>query len=1026
MSSLQKHMQEKYNDLEWDMPQPIDKCNNVEEFTYHKSQRFLTKYLKNNNQKGMLLMHSVGVGKTCGAILAASAVYELEGYNILWVTRGSLRENMWKNIFDTICHVGVQGSIDAGEPLPNTRKLQKKFLRKITKSWKDPLTYRQFSNMMKGYFKGKYNDNLLSLIKSRGTQDVLKKTLIIIDEAHKLYGSSLSIAERPDMKWIEQAINHSYKTSGNDSVKVLLLSATPIEEKAVDGLRLLNLLLPIGKKFDIRPREFVSRYFNNQGTNFTSQGRKQFMKHVEGLISYLDRSGDISQFAKQIYNVITITNNVHRIAGKMPFHDVGNCTMTNIKKYFLKELLKYERLQPLIKASVFKLDHPNISHEHINLIIKSCQQEFLKNEKENKDKMNKNIEEICQPMTTRNKNNCIKEQKKISKESTKENRRKLKECDKEYKKSLKNVSKQITEQCKRERRDYESSNTHAIKNLKTLEKCGFNEKCLDRKSIIFEGVYKFSIDNSQFNAQEFKRDLPKVSPKLEKLLRHIEDLDTRDQQRYHKKFKHLIFTRQHIKLVIAALVADGKKFLINGQNQIIRNPDQGYQNVLGLISGIINYRNLTKGNIKKQLDIFNKRPDNIYGKNARFLVIDSKFTEGIDVFDIKYIHILQRPKSNTLLKQIIGRGTRLCGQKGLPFEENVGWPLHIFQYELQQPNSKNLNEMINYDAKIVELSKIDKKQDAMITVMKESAIDRLLNRKINNDQVPSITLPNSVDQQSQPEYPPVPPQNTYINARAQRRAELDRNREIRRGNRTFLEQLQQHREQQLQDQQLEAEQRRIQQQQEDALLLRVLSVQDLAGNPLPLSAKQQIIRYTNQVKDVVEMEPHKRTGVQKKEWYKICNNPIDIIMQMDWEDDDIDDEDNDIIFIDWPNGKTECYNANHIKRFLKEESTIAVDWVENPQININNIPESERNQGVGYYPDPNGMFYIKIWPLNDYITIPSLVEMFKSKERHFKAKFIHKKRLGNILGSRGVSRLHGQKPFEKIHKLVPKMRRNSS
>jgi hypothetical protein len=36
-----------------------------------------------------------------------------------------------------------------------------------------------------------------------------------------------------------------------------------------------------------------------------------------------------------------------------------------------------------------------------------------------------------------------------------------------------------------------------------------------------------------------------------------------------------------------------------------------------------------------------ERPSNIYGENIRFLVIDPGFKEGIDVFDVKYMHMLE-------------------------------------------------------------------------------------------------------------------------------------------------------------------------------------------------------------------------------------------------------------------------------------------------------------------------------------------------------------------------------------------------
>jgi hypothetical protein len=41
---------------------------------------------------------------------------------------------------------------------------------------------------------------------------------------------------------------------------------------------------------------------------------------------------------------------------------------------------------------------------------------------------------------------------------------------------------------------------------------------------------------------------------------------------------------------------------------------------------------------KEILAKFNQRSENIHGELARFIVMDSGFKEGIDLFDIKYIH----------------------------------------------------------------------------------------------------------------------------------------------------------------------------------------------------------------------------------------------------------------------------------------------------------------------------------------------------------------------------------------------------
>jgi hypothetical protein len=188
--------------------------------------------------------------------------------------------------------------------------------------------------------------------------------------------------------------------------------------------------------------------------------------------------------------------------------------------------------------------------------------------------------------------------------------------------------------------------------------------------------------------------------------------------------------------------------------------------------------------------------------------------------------------------------------------------------------------------------------------------------------------------------------------------------------------------------------------------------------PDTLAAFYQAYNYTTLAKKILETKVD-RKDVPAENWYKVCNTTHNMVTLMDWENDDIKDAEQDVIFIKWPNGRTECYDANNIKRTLKQESSIAVDWIQNPLVNMNSISSSEQAQGLGYYPDAMGTLYMKIWPLNNYITIKSLAMMFKSKNRYFNAVAGGEKRLGNMLGSRGVSRLHGQLPLEKVFNLVP-------
>ena len=198
------------------------------------TQKFVTSYFSPESPyKGLLLWHSVGTGKTCSGVSIASTNFEKAGYSILWVTRSTLKSDVWKNIFDQICHSIISHEVNSGVILPDKISQRKKLL---SQNWLEPISYKQFSNLLIGKNK---NYNILK--QRNGTTDILKKTLIIIDEAHKLYGGDLKQTEKPDTNIMENLIMNSYKKSGENSCKLLIMTATPFTNTPLELFKLINL-----------------------------------------------------------------------------------------------------------------------------------------------------------------------------------------------------------------------------------------------------------------------------------------------------------------------------------------------------------------------------------------------------------------------------------------------------------------------------------------------------------------------------------------------------------------------------------------------------------------------------------------------------------------------------------------------------------------------------------------------------------------------------------------------------------------
>ena len=302
-----------FKDFKWSSLEIKNKCisqtekdsnYNKKEYeivNFSNTQSFVQNFLTPDSPyKGLFLYHSVGSGKTCSAIASATKSFDENGYTILWVTRHTLKEDIWKNMFEKICNMKIRAMIQNGKKLPKTRSERMALL---GKNWLQPISYKQFTNLIKG--KNKFYKQM---VERNGKEDPFKKTLIIIDEIHKVYSDTLSRLEKPNPEVLQGMVQKSYSVSKKDSLKLLLMSATPITEDPMSAIKILNLLLEGDDRFPEDFEEFKSLYCNDNGL-FSNLGSFSFVDKVSGLISYIDRSNDRSQFAYPVMNDIILNIN---------------------------------------------------------------------------------------------------------------------------------------------------------------------------------------------------------------------------------------------------------------------------------------------------------------------------------------------------------------------------------------------------------------------------------------------------------------------------------------------------------------------------------------------------------------------------------------------------------------------------------------------------------------------------------------------------------------------------------------------
>ena len=138
---------------------------------------------------------------------------------------------------------------------------------------------------------------------------------------------------------------------------------------------------------------------------------------------------------------------------------------------------------------------------------------------------------------------------------------------------------------------------------------------------------------------------------------------------------------------------------------------------------------------KIYIDSFNNN-DNIYGENIKIIIGSTNLFEGVSLFNVREIHILEPWYNKSRYEQIIGRGYRQCSHKLLPFNQRN---ITIYNYIAVSDKIKDnrINDkgqpMNDIDLRKIQLS--NQKMDAinkLDKLLKKSSVDCLLNKNINS------------------------------------------------------------------------------------------------------------------------------------------------------------------------------------------------------------------------------------------------------------------------------------------------------
>jgi superfamily II DNA or RNA helicase len=239
-------------------------------FSLQPQQQFLPELLKskystwnNNDIRGILVYHQIGAGKTCTAISVAEEFKNK--MNIVTVLPAALIGN-FKNELLSEC---------AGENyMKNNERKELKKLKPDDKKFKSLLDKGE--QRIKKYYKIYSYHKFIDLIQDNKIKK-LNNTLLIIDEVQNMISMNGTF-----YKLLKKVIE-----SSDNSLKILLLSATPMFDRPIEIALTLNLLKK-NNYFNITKfnQDYIETYNDTKQIEYNITNKNDFIDKIRNLVSY--------------------------------------------------------------------------------------------------------------------------------------------------------------------------------------------------------------------------------------------------------------------------------------------------------------------------------------------------------------------------------------------------------------------------------------------------------------------------------------------------------------------------------------------------------------------------------------------------------------------------------------------------------------------------------------------------------------------------------------------------------------------
>ena len=265
-------------------------------FSLHEHQAFLSNLINPDTPySGILVFHGTGSGKTCAAITVCEKFKDMVqryGTKIYILHQGPLLKENWKNeILKCTGETYLKYHDKTILRDENELNKDKKNALNLIKQYYQFMSYSTFYKKVLGE---KIKDNITQKARKTKTgeyeRDIavdkitnLNNSIIIVEEAHNLTENNYG-----------DALKKIIKASSN--LRVILLTATPMKNKASDFVELINFIRPQNSLM-YRDRIFTSD--QNYKMEFKPGGKEYLKNMSRGYVSYL-RGADPITYAKRV------------------------------------------------------------------------------------------------------------------------------------------------------------------------------------------------------------------------------------------------------------------------------------------------------------------------------------------------------------------------------------------------------------------------------------------------------------------------------------------------------------------------------------------------------------------------------------------------------------------------------------------------------------------------------------------------------------------------------------------------------